>query len=206
MSTKTHWVLTAGTVVAAALLWFLTFYFEQGNFWVKITLSSLALAGAALGLSGKNRTWNIYAKDIAIGAGGAVVLYMIFYIGNEVSNVLFDFASAQVRSIYTRDAETPTWLIGVLLFFITSPAEEIYWRGFLQEKMTKTTGTLLGWLTVTLLYTLVHLPAWNLMLIGAAAVAGAFWGGLYWYLRRLAPLIACHAIWSVSIFVLFPIR
>jgi membrane protease YdiL (CAAX protease family) len=43
------------------------------------------------------------------------------------------------------------------------------------------------------------------MLIGAAAVAGAFWGLLYMKLRRLDTLIICHSLWSACIFAVVPL-
>jgi membrane protease YdiL (CAAX protease family) len=44
------------------------------------------------------------------------------------------------------------------------------------------------------------------MLVGAAAVAGAFWGAMYARLGRLAPVIVSHALWSAVIFAVFPMR
>jgi membrane protease YdiL (CAAX protease family) len=43
------------------------------------------------------------------------------------------------------------------------------------------------------------------MLVGAAAVAGAFWGLLYLRYGRLDTLIVCHSVWSAFIFAVFPI-
>jgi len=42
--------------------------------------------------------------------------------------------------------------------------------------------------------------------VGAAAVAGAFWGALYARCGRLAPVIVSHSIWSTVIFAVFPMR
>jgi hypothetical protein len=44
------------------------------------------------------------------------------------------------------------------------------------------------------------------MLVGAAAVAGAFWGAMYARLDSLAPVILSHSIWSAVIFAVFPLR
>ncbi|MBU2468200.1 MAG: CPBP family intramembrane metalloprotease, partial [Proteobacteria bacterium] len=62
-----------------------------------------------------------------------------------------------------------------------------------------------GWLAATGIYTLVHLPSLNFMLMGAAAVAGAFWGLLYWRMGRIPPVIISHALWTTAAFVLLPI-
>jgi len=43
------------------------------------------------------------------------------------------------------------------------------------------------------------------MLIGAAAVAGAFWGAMYWRFKNLAMVIISHSIWSAVIFAVLPL-
>jgi hypothetical protein len=42
------------------------------------------------------------------------------------------------------------------------------------------------------------------MLIGAAAVAGAFWGAMFWRYKNLMPVIISHSVWSTVIFAVFP--
>ena len=92
------------------------------------------------------------------------------------------------------------WLIAVLLFFVTGPSEELYWRGYLQRGLSQRLGGFGGYVAATALYAAVHLWTLNVMLVGAAAVAGAFWGLLYWRLNNLAPVIISHSIWSALIF------
>jgi len=52
---------------------------------------------------------------------------------------------------------------------------------------------------------LVHIWSFNFMLIMSALVCGIFWGLLYKYNKNLVTLIVSHALWDVSVFVLFPI-
>jgi membrane protease YdiL (CAAX protease family) len=44
------------------------------------------------------------------------------------------------------------------------------------------------------------------MLIMAALVAGAFWGGLYLWKRDLELVMISHSLWSAFIFAVFPIH
>ena len=62
-----------------------------------------------------------------------------------------------------------------------------------------------GWLLATAAYAGVHLWSFNFILIGAAAVAGAFWGAVYWRLGKLAPVIISHSLWSTIVFAVIPI-
>ncbi len=50
-----------------------------------------------------------------------------------------------------------------------------------------------------------HLVAGNLTLIGAASVAGAFWGGLHALGVPMGALIISHSAWDVFTFLIAPI-
>jgi len=44
------------------------------------------------------------------------------------------------------------------------------------------------------------------MLVLAALVAGAFWGGLYLWRRDLTLVVVSHSLWSACIFAVVPIH
>ena len=193
-------------VLLASVMWFVAFYLQWGVFWFKIALAACTLAGLTLwALPTTRRALRFDGKSLLIGLVSAAALYFIFWIGKTVSTALFPSAQQHIGAIYSKGAGTPLWLIALLLFFITGPCEEIFWRGFLQQQLVQRLGNLQGWLLATALYAGVHIWSFNFMLIGAAAVAGAFWGALYWRLNRLEPVIVSHAAWSTFIFAVLPI-
>ena len=194
-----------GTVVLATIFWFVTFYLTWSTFWIKISLSAACLALISMRLQ-PDRTENLKfnAKSIIIGLVSASVLYLIFWIGKLISTVLFSFAGSQIGGIYDKGVGTPMWVIALLLFCITGPAEELYWRGYLQKNLMVRFGQWQGWLLATAIYAGVHIWSFNFMLIGAAAVAGAFWGAMFWRLNNLTPVIVSHSIWSAVIFAVLP--
>ncbi len=114
------------------------------------------------------------------------------------------FGQHQIGAIYLKGEGTPLWVIALLLFFVTGPSEEIFWRGYLQRTLMLRFGSWQGWLLATVVYAAVHLWSFNFMLIGAAGVAGAFWGAMYWRLGNLGPVILSHSVWSTVIFAIFP--
>ena len=140
-----------------------------------------------------------------MGVSAAIALYFIFMIGRVVSLQLFGFAGDQIGGIYTMGAGTPPWVISILLFLITGPSEEIFWRGFLQKGLQERLGGWKGYLLATSLYTSVHICSMNFILVGAAAVAGAFWGAFYWRTDNLAAAIISHSVWSTAIFAILPL-
>jgi len=201
-----HWKSVVATVVLAAVLWFVTFYLSFGVFWFKISASALILAGLSLALQpAKYIRFSLSWRNIGIGLFSAVLLYLIFWAGKTVSEAAFPFAAEQVGSIYGKGEGTSTWVIVLLLFFVTGPCEELYWRRYLQSQLMGRLGGFFGWIAATVLYSGVHLWSGNFMLIGAAGVAGAFWGAMYWRFKDISPVIISHSVWSTFIFAVMPV-
>ena len=195
----------AGTVLLAAVLWFITFYLTWSIFWIKISFSAATLALLSFWLQPNLKEhFKLNGRAIILGLLSAAVLYLIFWTGKAVAAVILPFAGQQIGGIYDKGAGTSMWLIALLLFFITGPAEELYWRGYLQKNLMVRFGRWQGWLLATAIYAAVHIWSLNFMLIGAAFVAGAFWGAIYLYYKNLAPVIISHSVWSMVIFAVFP--
>ena len=193
------------TVLLATLLWCVTFYLTWSTFWIKISFSAAGLAVLSLLLRPIPREKLVFdARALIIGLISAAILYFIFWSAKAISTTLFPFAGQQIGGIYEKGTGTPMWIIALLLFFITGPCEELYWRGYLQDNLMKRFGPWQGWVLATTIYAGVHIWSFNFMLIGAAGVAGAFWGAMYWRLKNLGPVIISHSIWSMVIFAVFP--
>jgi membrane protease YdiL (CAAX protease family) len=193
------------TVALAAALWFVTFYITWGIFWFKIALSAATLASMAWWLGFQHeQSLRFDLTSWGIGLASAAALYLIFWSGKALATAYFPFAHNQIGAIYGKGEGTPLWVIIFLLFFVTGPCEEIYWRGYLQRQLMLRFGGLKGWVLATIIYAGVHTWSFNFMLIGAAGVAGAFWGAMYWRLGKLGPVIISHSLWSSVIFAVFP--
>jgi membrane protease YdiL (CAAX protease family) len=196
-------------ILVAVAFWFVMFSpwtKEYVNFWITMGIAgtTLTLMSAFLGDKFKKQ-FSFSVKDILIGLASAAVLYVVFYLGNFFSSLLFDFAKEQVGNIYQmKEGENPLFL-SLLLVFLVGPAEEIFWRGYVQRTLGPKYGEWTALIVPTLIYTLVHIWWFNFMLIMAAMVCGAFWGLLYKYNKNLVTLIISHAVWDVSVFILFPI-
>ena len=191
-------------ILLAVVCWAFTFGMAWGNFWVKIGLSVTVICLYSL-IWQKPRV-RFSLKSVIAGMLSAVVLYGLFFLGNWMASYIVPGAGAQVGGIYDLGTGTDRVLIFLLLCFITGPGEEIFWRGFLQEKLMQRFGDLKGFAMGTLIYGGVHLFSVNFILIAAALVAGAFWGGLYLWRRDLGLVIVSHSLWSASIFAVFPMH
>lgn len=177
-------------------------------FWPTMSITAGFLAVMSLILQRKQfqSDYSFEFQHIINGLLAAVFLYILFWVGHLVSTKILPFAANQINSIYDIRAEQNPWLISSLLLFVIGPAEEIFWRGFIQKRLGERYGTWIGFMAAAAIYALVHIWSFNLMLIAAAALCGGFWGLLYMRTKNLWPCIISHAVWDVVIFMLLPIR
>ncbi len=195
----------------AAVFWLVLFSpwtVGLANFWSFMVVFASILAGSAL-LIDRGRLAQIYAfkpRYVVIGVASAVVLYLVFYLGNLVSTRLFTFAESQVAGIYASRAQASPALIALLLLAWIGPAEEVFWRGFVQRRLGERIGPVRGYILASLVYGGVHVWAFNFMLLMAALVAGLFWGAMFIKYGSVWPGIISHALWDAAIFVIWPIQ
>jgi len=197
-------------IVVAFVLWFIMFApLTTGkiNFWGAMSISAIVLLTFTFCIEKKNLLKNIRFswKDCAIGIGSAAILWGIFWLGNFFSTLIFPFAEGQIGGVYAMKEGNNFAIIALLLLLLIGPAEEIFWHGFVQQNLSTQFSWWLSIGLTTLIYTLVHLPSLNFMLIMAAMVCGLFWGILYYFNKNLLTVIISHALWDVSVFILFPI-
>lgn len=197
------------SVLIAALLWFLMFSPWTApyiNFWYMMTASAVILIILSLPsvIKSQERMAPL-GRGLLIGAAIAVFMWMVFYVGDKVSQWMFDFARPQVDTIYGMKGTTSQIYIAIALLLVIGPAEELFWRGYVQEKMQTLWGKNTGFIVATLVYTLIHIWSFNFMLIMAALVCGVCWGFIYRLDRRLLPaLVVSHALWDACAFVFIP--
>ena len=194
------------SLFVATILWYLLFVIKPMNFWLEMSLSISALVLMALAFNRDNlKIGKLTIRHILIGIFSAIVLYIIFYLGNIITGYLFPFKDSQVLSVYSNRSKGSLIWIGLLLSFIIGPGEEIYWRGFIQNTLSKKMGENKGYIISVLLYAGVHIITGNVMLVIAALVCGIFWGWLYKKEKSLLQVIISHAIWDLTIFVILPL-
>lgn len=198
------------TLLLAATLWTIMFSPWTApyiNFWWAMTGSACTLSlCATLFMPGWWKRVHIKLSDILLGVGIAVTLWGVFWIGDKLSQIMFNFARPQVDLIYgMKEGESP-WLLTALMLFLIGPAEEIFWRGYIQQRFSERWNPNIGFIVTTAIYALVHAGSFNFMLTMAALVAGAAWGLIYriWP-ERFGAIIISHALWDVAVFIWFPI-
>ena len=186
-------------LVVAAVAWGLLFALGRDRFWPRA-----AAAGSVIGLYGLvaqrrslGELFELEAIDVVIGVVSAAVLWAVFWIGDRLVAVLVPCLSADVDDLYAVRGETTAARMPFVLAII-GPAEEIFWRGLVQQR---------AGLAVALVgYALVHLWERKPILLLAALVGGAFWGALFAWTGSLVAPIVSHLLWDLAIIVWFPTR
>lgn len=199
-------------ITIAALLWAVMFSpwtAPHVNFWLTMSVAGVVLTTLSLALSpdllGVLKS-TFSPKHIALGVALAALLWCIFWVGDKVACWMFPFAEGEIGSIYSMKDGASPWLIGPLLLLVIGPAEEIFWRGFVQRQFSLKMNPTWAFVLTTAIYALVHIWAGNFMLVVAAAVVGGVWGLLYrLWPKGLWTLIISHAVWDVVVFLVLPI-
>ncbi len=192
------------SVGLAAALFALTFRGPRKKFWDRMTGTGIALGGLALTTQPELRHTRIGLKEIILGLSSAAALYGIFHIGDKMSRKIVPNGGQQIDSIYALKRIRPRKELMLRLGLVVGPSEEYFWRGFLQDGLMKKFGKFKGWLLGTAAYGGVHMASGNFTLIGAATIAGGFWGALYALGIPLGALIVSHIAWDNIIFLIAP--
>lgn len=198
------------TLVVATLMWgvmFSPFTAPYVNFWWMMTASATVLATlASIFQPGWWKGVKLSGQNVLLGVAIAVALWGIFWVGDKLSQMMFNFARPQVDLIYGMKEGESAWLLTALMLFLIGPAEEIFWRGYVQQKLQSRWNPNAGFIVTTAIYALVHASSCNFMLTMAAMVAGFVWGLLYrFFPERFSAIIISHALWDVAVFIWFPI-
>ena len=205
-STVFLWPLLAA-VFLAVCLWGWTFGLTGGNFWAKLSISAASLMMYSLWFNRRElpQLFDASWRVLASGVGSAAILYGIFWVGGVLLRAVFSGSGHMIGAVYATKAALPTWGIALLLIFLIGPAEEIFWRGFVQDRLVGAMSPAFGVPLASVVYALVHLWSGNPVLVLAAFVCGLVWGRQYLKNGTLTGVIVSHVLWDVAVFVVAPL-
>ena len=181
-----------------------TFRGPRKLFWQRMTKTGLVLGSLALSAEPELRKVRIKPQDVAVGIGSAGGLYVIFQVGDRLARVILPKGGSDIDAIYGLRKLRDKREIATRLAFVIGPAEELFWRGMVQKRLQERFGTIPGSALGTAAYGGAHLVTGNVTLIGAATVAGAFWGAMSALGASKGALIVSHMVWDIVIFLVAP--
>jgi membrane protease YdiL (CAAX protease family) len=186
-------------LVVATVAWGLLFARGRRNFWRRAAVAGATIGAYALVVL-RDELPDLLrptVADVALGVAGAAVLWAVFWVGDRLVRRVLPRLSAEVDDLYAVRGETSTRTMPLVLSVI-GPAEELFWRGLVQSRA--------GIVVALAGYALVHVWERKPILLLAALVGGAFWGGLFAWTGSLVAPIVSHLLWDLAIIVWFPTR
>ncbi len=187
----------------AAALFAATFRGPKPAFWTCMTLTGAVLGSVALGREPGLRRLRPRSRHLWQGAGVAAGLYGIFRVGDAMARRVMPDGAGDIDAIYGLRQDQDPLVIAARLAAVIGPAEELFWRGFVLERL----GRRNRWRGAALAagaYGGVHLASGNPTLVGAATVAGVYWSALAAAGVEMESLIVSHVLWDIVIFLLAP--
>lgn len=190
--------LASGTVALSS-----AFRGPRSRFWQRMTVAAVGLSALAVAASPDPRRIRLRPSDAPVGLASAGVLYLAFAIGDRLARRLLPRGASEIRDIQALRELRPEREIAARLVLI-GPAEEVFWRGFIQPALSERSGRWRGAALASAAYAGAHAPTGNLTLVAAAGVAGAYWTLLRALGVSLGALAISHAAWDVWIFLVRP--
>ena len=181
-----------------------TFRGPRDRFWSRMTATGAVLGGLALASNPRLRRTHVGAREVALGLASAAALYGTFKLGDRFARRFVPGGDAQIRDIYSLRELAPRAETAARLVTIVGPAEELFWRGLVQEALMRRYGRWTGAAMAAAAYSAVHVTTGNFTLMGAAGVAGVHWCALYAAGVPIGALIVSHCAWDVWIFLVQP--
>lgn len=190
-------------VLIAHLLMFFTFE-DKNVFWYIFTASMLVLISYSIiheEIEDNTSTLSYLTLGIATGLG----LFGLFWLGSFLIELLnLPFAN-QITRLYSRFSPDLIWHYLVLVL-ILAPGEEIFWRGFIQKRLSKYINVKMSIILSVILYASVHFYSGEFILVLAAIIAGLAWSILYAWKRSMPLVIVSHIVFDLLLFVFLPLN
>jgi len=196
-------VLAAG-LAAAYGAFAATFRGPRQRFWQRMTVTGLSLGSLALATEPDLRRLRPRPRDVALGLGSAAGLYVVFQVGDRLARRILPKGGQEIDAIYGLRSLRPKGELAARLITVIAPAEELFWRGFVNARLGRSVGRWPGAALGSALYGGAHVVTGNLTLTGAASTAGGYWSALHAAGLSMPALIVSHIAWDVWTFLIAP--
>lgn len=194
--------ILVASVLLAHLLLFASFNFSF-QFWICFSISLFILLLTSL-MFEKMLIADNWKSTMRFGVGSGLFIFGMIFFGNELIKLLGYSIEPDLYTLYSIITPQKWWHYASLVVII-APGEELFWRGFVQRRLSKSVATPLAIAIATLLYATAHLSAKNPLFVVAAIILGLFYGTLYVWKEDMPLLILSHIIFDLFLLLVFPL-
>lgn len=194
--------LLTGFIIAHLLLYFS--FHDKTIFWYLYTGSVLLLILYAM-FQGEVDDEASFFTYLSLGALSGLVIYGVFWFGyNGIEKFHLPFYRG-IHNLYRWFAPSAFWEY-LALVLVAAPGEELFWRGFIQNKLLTQFKPWISIFVAACLYASVQIYSGEFILVIATFLCGIAWGGLYFWKRSMPLVIVSHLIFDIMLFIFLPLK
>jgi membrane protease YdiL (CAAX protease family) len=174
--------------------------------WTAIGATAIALGIAVLVLDGA-AAWKILGPRpwlVLLGAGVGATMAAATYLLYPLFSGVAPFVARDTALLYSA-FHAPSPAAVLLAFLPVIFAEELVWRGVVQDALARRFGPYGGAALAAVAYALAHAPLGSPVLALAALACGLCWGALRAATGSLVPALVAHILWDAVILLWLPL-
>ena len=193
-------------LLLSLLFVFIMLYFtfeETAIFWYLYTftlLVGMAIAIVAGQFKDELSTW----KYLILGIGYGTILYAIVRLGYYIISKVDTSLLKSISKFLNTYGPSNIWHY-LLLIFIIVVGEELFWRGYVQQKLKQWFKPMIAVVLTSILF--AFSVAISGFILGAvvALIAGLIWGFLYEWKKSMPLIIVAHEVFILLLFMVIPL-
>ncbi|MBT2726112.1 CPBP family intramembrane metalloprotease [Bacillus sp. ISL-75] len=189
-----------GFIIAHVLLFFS--FHDRAIFWYIFSGSVLVLIAYSTFQEEVDDEVS-FIQFILLGSISGFLLYFVFRAGIWGIEILQLPIDTSIKNLYNWYAPSFFWQY-LALVLVAAPGEELFWRGFIQKRLSKYLNPVVSILSASILYASVHIYSGSFLLVLAAFISGFVWGYLYFLKKSMPLVIVSHIIFDLLIFIILP--
>ncbi|MGF6951326.1 membrane protease YdiL (CAAX protease family) [Neobacillus sp. B4I6] len=189
-----------GFIIAHVLLFFS--FHDRAIFWYIFSGSVLVLIAYSTFQEEVDDEVS-FIQFILLGSISGFLLYFVFRAGIRGMEILQLPIDTSIKNLYNWYAPSLFWQY-LALVLVAAPGEELFWRGFIQKRLSKYLNPVVSILSASILYASVHIYSGSFLLVLAAFISGFVWGYLYFFKKSMPLVIVSHIIFDLLIFIILP--
>jgi uncharacterized protein len=192
--------LLIGLVIAHLLLFFS--FHDKSVFWYLYSGSILFLI--AYGMFQEDVADDApFFTYISVGALTGFILFGFIWLGNQAIVTLDIPFERNIKQLYRWFAPSVFWEY-LALVLVAAPGEELFWRGFILNRLLRYFNPIVSIFVGAFLYASVMFYSGEFILVLVTFICGLFWGALYLWKKSMPLVIVSHLIFDIMLFIVMP--
>jgi membrane protease YdiL (CAAX protease family) len=161
----------------------------------------MALSFVLVKMEDDVQTW----EYLVFGVGYGTLTYGLIATAYRFASIFTDGAAISVEGFLSVYGPTTVWHY-LLLMLIIAPGEELFWRGFIQQKLKAYMSPFFAVLVASLLFGLSMAFSGFWLGVLAAITSGILWGLLYEWKKSMPLIIIAHITMTILLFLVLPLN